>query len=59
MEERSKPARGGRRHYRKPELSRVALRPEEAVLQACKNNQNTGPGQPKCNIRGGCSSMGS
>ncbi|HXH05839.1 MAG TPA: hypothetical protein VNI83_04540 [Vicinamibacterales bacterium] len=57
--ERRSTAEHGRRRYQKPELSRVALRPEEAVLQACKNNQTTGPGQPKCNIRGGCSSMGS
>ena len=30
--------------YVKPEVRRVVLRPEEAVLASCKNTQTLGPG---------------
>jgi hypothetical protein len=34
--------------YVKPLLTRVILRPEEAVLASCKTNQSGGPGRPTC-----------
>ena len=37
-----------RKPYSKPELRQVALRPEEAVLGACKSNKISGPGNPTC-----------
>ena len=36
---------GPRKPYAKPQLTRVTLRPEEAVLAACKNLSVGGPGQ--------------
>ena len=44
---------GPRKPYAKPQLTRVTLRPEEAVLAACKNLSVGGPGQPTCAISGG------
>jgi len=34
--------------YEKPELTRVILKPEEAVLAACKTNNGGGPGGSAC-----------
>lgn len=48
-----------KRRYEKPELTQVSLRPEEAVLGACKKGNVSGPGQPKCNNPAPCSSIGS
>jgi hypothetical protein len=48
-----------RKHYVKPEVTRVTLRPEEAVLAACKNFRTSGPGQPTCRWPSTCSSGGS
>jgi hypothetical protein len=45
--------------YEKPEISRVELHPEEAVLGACKNGGHSGPGQPRCSFPSACVSMGS
>ena len=39
---------GSRKPYAKPQLTRVTLRPEEAVLAACKTVGVGGPGQPTC-----------
>ena len=44
---------GPRKPYAKPQLTRVTLRPEEAVLAACKNLSVGGPGQPTCDVAGG------
>jgi len=42
--------------YRKPELIKVPLRPEEAVLTGCKvTGASAGPGNP-CGSNPGCSS---
>ena len=41
---------GPRKPYAKPQLTRVTLRPEEAVLAACKNLSVGGPGQPTCTV---------
>ena len=45
---------GPRKPYVKPQLTRVTLRPEEAVLAACKNVNVGGPGQPTCNSPAAC-----
>lgn len=47
-----------RKPYAKPELRQVNLRPEEAVLGACKTSKIAGPGNPTCNVPQ-CHSMGS
>jgi len=46
--------------YAKPQVKQVLLRPEEAVLGACKTTAVAGPGQPRCNNYGiRCSTIGS
>lgn len=49
----------GKKKYAKPELKRVLLRPEEAVLGACKNSAAHGPMQFRCNSPAPCNVMGS
>jgi hypothetical protein len=48
-----------KKRWEKPRLSRVALRPEEAVLGFCKNGNRSGPLHVKCTNAGGCSTTGS
>ena len=48
-----------RKPYEKPEVTQVSLRPEEAVLGACKAGRVSGPGQPRCGVPAPCSSLGS
>lgn len=48
-----------RRPYRKPAITQVSLRPEEAVLGACKTMSVGGPGQGTCGFPAPCSSPGS
>jgi len=48
-----------KRPYVKPEFTQVALRPEEAVLGACKNVNSGGPIQGKCNSPAECSVIAS
>ena len=45
--------------YVRPEVKLVSLRPEEAVLGACKQNNSNGVGQGTCNVPSACSSLGS
>jgi hypothetical protein len=45
--------------YVKPEIKRVMLRPEEAVLGSCKTTKVSGPDNPRCSTAGSCSSLGS
>jgi hypothetical protein len=48
--------------YTKPEIKKVQLRPEEAVLGGCKWSvaPSPGPFQPNCRFLGSdCSTMGS
>jgi hypothetical protein len=45
--------------YVKPELKRVMLRPEEAVLGGCKTSTSSGSLQPKCSAPCCCSSLAS
>jgi len=51
-----------KRPYVKPEVKQVALRPEEAVLGACKASSGSGgsgPGGGNCRTPVPCSSLGS
>jgi hypothetical protein len=48
-----------RKPYEKPTLSEVALRPEEAVLGACKTMGVAGPAEADCTALGGCMTFGS
>ena len=48
-----------KRRYRKPQLTRVMLRPEEAVLGFCKNANKSGPLRAKCNVPSNCNVTGS
>jgi hypothetical protein len=53
---------GGKRPYEKPEIKQVALRPDEAVLGACKASSGSGgsgPGGGNCRTPSPCSSLGS
>ncbi|HEY7499277.1 MAG TPA: hypothetical protein VH740_12225 [Vicinamibacterales bacterium] len=53
---------GEKRSYAKPEIKQVALRPEEAVLGACKASSGSGgsgPGGGNCRTPVPCSSLGS
>jgi hypothetical protein len=45
--------------YVKPEVKSVTLRPEEAVLAACKTGAISGPGQLTCALPAPCSSLAS
>ena len=40
---RDEVAGGQKRHYKTPQLTRVRLVPDEAVLTSCKNNATVGP----------------
>jgi hypothetical protein len=42
--------------YNRPHITQVALRPEEAVLGACKTSKVSGPGQGLCTVPSSCSS---
>ena len=48
MEQRDSVERSSKKAYSKPELRQVSLRPEEAVLGACKTASTSGPSQPTC-----------
>ena len=52
---------GVKRPYAKPEIKQVALRPDEAVLGACKASSGTGggPGGVNCRTPAPCSTFGS
>ena len=53
---------GVKRPYTKPEIKQVALRPEEAVLGACKatsGGAGSGPGSGNCRTPSPCSGLGS
>jgi hypothetical protein len=45
--------------YHKPKVERVPLRPEEAVLGACKTGGISGPGDPTACSTFGCYNLGS
>jgi hypothetical protein len=52
-------APSSKKPYLKPEVRRVMLRPEEAVLGSCKTSKTSGPGQGKCSAPSSCSSLAS
>jgi hypothetical protein len=45
--------------YSKPELRKVPLRPEEAVLGFCKTSSSRGPGRTNCRTPIRCYGQGS
>jgi hypothetical protein len=54
----------GRKMYEPPRLTTISLRPEEAVLGACKISGGSGPGGgsisgPCAILLGGCQPLGS
>jgi hypothetical protein len=57
MDEESKAPR--KRVYEPPRISVVNLRPEEAVLGACKNMSSAGPIGGSCTAAGPCMVPGS
>jgi hypothetical protein len=45
----------GKKEYKKPEIQKVRLAPEEAVLAACKTAGTARQAGAKCdNLQGGC-----
>jgi len=52
-------SRKAKRPYRTPELVRIELRAEEAVLGNCKKTNGNGPGHSGCQSVGICHSLGS
>lgn len=53
------PPAPARRPYEPPAVERVALRPEEAVLGACKTGSSGGPRASRCRSVATCSTIGS
>jgi hypothetical protein len=45
-----------RQPYAKPQIQEVPLRPDEAVLGACKTSGRSGPAQFRCTLPSSCSS---
>lgn len=45
--------------YEAPSVDRVELRPEEAVLGACKTGESGGPRASRCRSAVTCSTIGS
>jgi hypothetical protein len=51
---------GGKKVYETPRLATISLRPEEAVLGACKTASGAGGQHPTCNpFFAGCQNVGS
>ena len=48
-----------KKSYESPKISVISLRPEEAVLGACKNPSSAGPGHGACTNVGSCLTPGS
>lgn len=46
-----------RKPYEAPVIAEVPLRPEEAVLGACKTSSRSGPAQVRCSFPTACSSQ--
>jgi hypothetical protein len=60
MKDRSeKGAMQPRKPYSKPEVRQIPLRPEEAVLGACKSASTAGLAQSTCNFISTCPIIGS
>ncbi len=50
--------RGEKKRYTKPEIRRVSLDAEMAVVVGCKNASRSGPGHPACTATH-CKTIGS
>ena len=48
---------GQKKPYETPSIQEVPLRPEEAVLGACKTSSRSGPAQVRCSFPTACSSQ--
>ncbi len=48
-----------RKPYKKPEIKKIPLRPQESVLGFCKTSQNRGPQVGTCTRPGACLIEGS
>jgi hypothetical protein len=59
MEKLSSHSSQPRKPYLKPQLRKVDLKPEEAVLGNCKTNNITAGPTPTCATVGNCSTLGS
>jgi hypothetical protein len=55
----SKKNNNTKKQYEKPQIKRVELRPEEAVLGFCKTTGQYGPGSSTCQTPSACYSGGS
>ena len=53
------PTGAAKKKYEPPVLTRISLRPEEAVLGHCKNMTAAGPVGGTCNAVGNCQTIGS
>ena len=58
MDEQNDGQKNLKQPYEPPRLTRVSLRPEEAVLGHCKISGSAGPGAPSCTILS-CNAAGS
>jgi len=60
MSEKLDPEPQLKKTYKKPEMVRVSLRPDEAVLGHCKSGSAAGPGgSSTCVLVGTCFTLGS
>jgi hypothetical protein len=59
MNETSKKKNAGKAAYQAPQVTRVSLRPEEAVLGHCKVSGVAGPASASCRTLAPCRSQGS
>lgn len=58
MDDTTRPANDtSRKPYIAPKIEQVELRPEEAVLGACKTSKISGPTQARCQAPTACSSL--
>ena len=48
-----------RKPYKKPEIKKIPLRPQETVLGFCKTSHSTGPVRGTCTRPGNCLIEGS
>jgi hypothetical protein len=57
--ENNKPEKDSRKPYEPPALASISLRPEEAVLGACKSSSIAGPVHTRCTTIPSCKVNGS
>jgi hypothetical protein len=59
MNKTVQPENGGKMPYEPPQVVRVSLRPEEAVLGHCKVTGSAGPASGSCRTVVACRTQGS